>query len=233
MAQTPGRTKYVRRARTRRTKRARRERNALPARPPSGARPRSTADRTRLVTDPATSARLARIRQQDTSAEWQVRRVVSALGHRYRVRNRDLAGSPDLANRARRWAIFVHGCFWHRHSHCPRATTPKRNRAFWQAKFEVNAARDRRVLRALRCEGWRVAVVWECQIDAPERLVRKLSAVLSGRAARAPHGRDGAHDAFLVRVRPSKPRRRSRSGCRITVPAAGPNAPRGARRSRE
>src|SRR5213594_720187 len=106
-----------------------------------------------LLVDPETSARLARIRQKDTAAEQAVRRVLHELGLRFRVRNRDLPGAPDAANRARRWAVFVHGCFWHAHAGCYRATVPKRNREFWVAKFADNRARDRRVTRELRRRG--------------------------------------------------------------------------------
>ena len=128
----------------------------------------------RLVLDPATSARLARVRQRDTSPELVVRRVVHGLGHRFRVQTRDLPGSPDLANRARRWAIFVHGCFWHQHPGCSAATMPKRNRPFWEAKFAANRLRDERAEAALRATGYRVIVVWECATRDTARLERTL-----------------------------------------------------------
>ncbi|MEO8381331.1 MAG: very short patch repair endonuclease [Acidobacteriota bacterium] len=113
--------------------------------------------------DAITSARLANVRQHGTSAELSVRRYLHQLGHRYRVHNRDLPGSPDIANRSRKWVVFVHGCFWHRHAGCRRATTPTRNRQFWLEKFEANVGRDARVQRKLRRSGWRVIVVWECE----------------------------------------------------------------------
>lgn len=103
-----------------------------------------------------------------------MRLAAYSLGHRFRIHNRDLPGSPDIANRTRKWAIFVHGCFWHRHNGCPRTTTPKRNRAFWVEKFEANRARDRRVRAALRRDGYRTVVVWECESEAPSRLRAKL-----------------------------------------------------------
>lgn len=109
-----------------------------------------------------------------------MRREVASLGHRYRVSNRDLPGCPDLANRRRRWAIFVHGCFWHRHAGCRLATTPKRNAAYWKAKFDDNVARDRRVTQALRDQGFRVLVVWGCELESPllrRRLRRFLSPI--------------------------------------------------------
>jgi DNA mismatch endonuclease (patch repair protein) len=123
-----------------------------------------------LVVDGETSARLARIRQHGTSAELTVRKLLHALGRRFRVHNRDLPGSPDIANRSRQWVVFVHGCFWHRHAGCKRSTTPSRNREFWMQKFDANVARDARVQAALRAQGYRVLVVWECETDDVSRL---------------------------------------------------------------
>lgn len=86
------------------------------------------------------------------------------MGLRYRICNQDLPGSPDIANRANKWAVFVHGCFWHRHAGCPRATTPKTNREFWLRKFAANRKRDERVQAELRAMGFKVAIVWECEV---------------------------------------------------------------------
>lgn len=135
---------------------------------------RRAPSRDALEVDSDTSVRLGRIRQHGTAAELLVRRAVSVLGLRYRVSNRDLPGSPDLANRAHRWAIFVHGCFWHRHRGCIRTTTPKRNRAFWLAKFDANVARDRRARRALVRQGFTVIVVWECEAEDSRMLAKRL-----------------------------------------------------------
>jgi DNA mismatch endonuclease (patch repair protein) len=128
-----------------------------------------------LEVDAATSARMALVRQRGTAAELEVRRALRGLGHHYRVRNRDLPGSPDVANRARRWAVFVHGCFWHRHDGCARTTTPKRNRSFWESKFVANQRRDRRAVSALRRLGYSVIIVWECEAEQPSSLAHKLS----------------------------------------------------------
>ncbi|HEX7830733.1 MAG TPA: very short patch repair endonuclease [Thermoanaerobaculia bacterium] len=122
------------------------------------------------MVDAETSARLGRVRQHGTSAEMAVRKLLHALGRRFRIHNRDLAGSPDIANRSRKWAVFVHGCFWHRHADCKRATTPSRNREFWLQKFEANVARDARVQATLREQGYRVMVVWECELENVSRL---------------------------------------------------------------
>jgi DNA mismatch endonuclease (patch repair protein) len=101
-----------------------------------------------------------------------VRKLLHALGYRFRVHNRDLPGSPDVANRTRRWAVFVHGCFWHRHGGCKRTTTPTRNQEFWLDKFAANLARDARVQAALREQGYRVMVVWECETLDESRMTR-------------------------------------------------------------
>lgn len=132
-----------------------------------------------LVTDAATSARLSRQRQRDTSPELDVRRAVTALGAKYRIANRDLPGSPDLANRSRHWAIFVHGCYWHGHRGCARASVPKRNRGFWQAKFEANRQRDRRKESKLRARGFHVLTIWECEVADSARLRAKLRRLLA------------------------------------------------------
>jgi len=126
-----------------------------------------------LEVDDVTSARMARVRQKATRPELVVRQALRALGQRYRLANRDLEGSPDLANRRGRWAIFVHGCFWHRHG-CKATTTPTRNRAFWEAKFTRNLARDQRTTAALEARGYRVIVIWECQTKRGEAELREF-----------------------------------------------------------
>lgn len=131
-----------------------------------------------LDVDHETSERMAAIRQHGTTPELTVRAVVYALGHRYRTKNRDLTGSPDLANRSRRWAIFVHGCFWHRHPRCRLTTTPSRNRDFWLAKFERNIARDAHAIASLASDGYRVAVVWECETRDVLKLTQSLASWL-------------------------------------------------------
>lgn len=131
-----------------------------------------------FVTDEATSARLARQKQAGTAPELAVRAMVRELGARYRTKNRDLPGSPDLANRRRRWAIFVHGCYWHGHLGCDRATLPKRNRGFWRAKFAANRARDSRKAAELRALGFRVITTWECDLKHMKRLQARLEKFL-------------------------------------------------------
>jgi DNA mismatch endonuclease Vsr len=127
-----------------------------------------------VVIDPSTSARLAGVRRERTAPEQHVRVVLRALGMRCTTSNRDLAGSPDFANRTRRWAVFVHGCFWHHHRGCRKATVPKRNRDFWLAKFDDNRKRDQRAIRALRRLDYSVAVIWECETTDANRVARRL-----------------------------------------------------------
>jgi DNA mismatch endonuclease (patch repair protein) len=109
---------------------------------------------------------MAKVRQHGTKPELVVRSVAWEMGLRYRLTNRDLPGNPDLANRRRRFAIFVHGCYWHRHRDCPKVTTPKTNTLFWIAKFASNVSRDEVVVRELRAMGYRVVVIWGCQTDS-------------------------------------------------------------------
>ena len=126
---------------------------------------RRLAGKTALRTDATTSARMGRIRQSGTAPEMTIRRAVATLGLRYTVKNRDLPGSPDLANRSRRWAIFVHGCYWHRHAGCRQATTPRTNTEFWLNKFSRNVARDEAARIELERRGYRVLTFWQCELE--------------------------------------------------------------------
>lgn len=130
-----------------------------------------------LFTDARHSQRMAAVRQRGTLPEQLVRDVARELGLAYRTANRDLAGSPDLANRSKKWAVFVHGCYWHRHNRCPKATMPKTNRGFWSAKFARNVERDNLASRALRKRGFDVIVVWECEARNPEIVRERLSRI--------------------------------------------------------
>jgi DNA mismatch endonuclease (patch repair protein) len=118
------------------------------------------------------------VKGRDTKPEMLVRRAVYALGYRYRLHRRDLPGSPDLVFSTRRKVIFVNGCFWHGHT-CKRgARLPKANRDYWIAKIGRNVARDAASLKALKDDGWRSLVLWECEIGPPVRLSSKLKRFL-------------------------------------------------------
>lgn len=124
----------------------------------------------RYETDAGTSRRMAAVRPLDTTPEKLVRRVLRELGYRYRLHRYDLPGRPDIVLASRKKAIFVHGCFWHRHSGCQRTTIPRRNEHLWQEKFERTLERDQQKRRLLEEAGWQVLVVWECETHYEDRL---------------------------------------------------------------
>jgi DNA mismatch endonuclease, patch repair protein len=121
---------------------------------------------------------MAAIRNKDTGPERAVRSAAHALGFRFRLYRKDLLGRPDLAFPKLRKVIFVHGCFWHRHENCPRATTPRSNHKYWIAKFAGNLTRDGRVAVELKALGWEILVIWECELKYPRKLQRRLQSFL-------------------------------------------------------
>ena len=114
---------------------------------------------------------MARVRSKNTGLELVVRRLVHGMGYRYRLHGKDLPGRPDLVFRSRNKIIFVQGCFWHRHRGCALARLPKSRQEFWVPKLEANRRRDERNKLALTRDGWRVLLIWECQIGSVD-LVR-------------------------------------------------------------
>lgn len=118
------------------------------------------------------------VKQKNTGAEMVVRRISHAMGGRYRLHHKDLPGRPDLVFPGRRLCIFVHGCFWHRHTGCRLASTPGSNVEFWKDKFARNLERDERKEAELRSAGWNVETVWECETRSPETLEARLRALL-------------------------------------------------------
>jgi len=130
---------------------------------------------------PETRSRMmAAVRSKDTRPEMLVRRTAHAMGLRFRLHRKDLPGRPDLVFPKHRLALFVHGCFWHRHEGCRRCTMPATNVAFWAAKFARNIERDRIVLAGLAKAGWRTAVVWECGAKSPEEVREVLRRLMPG-----------------------------------------------------
>jgi len=115
---------------------------------------------------------MKRVRQAGTAPELAVRRALTSIGARYRVNVRGLPGRPDIANRKRRKAIFVHGCFWHFHSECGRGQVPTRNRDFWETKLLANRTRDEVKRGALESAGFDVLTVWECELEGAELKAR-------------------------------------------------------------
>ena len=135
----------------------------------------------------ARSALMSRIRGKNTAPELEVRRALHALGYRYRLHVPSLPGRPDLVFPVRAKAVFVHGCFWHGHDCLDGRRRPSTNVAFWNEKARANLERDHRKRRALEAAGWRVMVVWECEVKAGtwiSRLRRFLGPAKRGQVGR-------------------------------------------------
>lgn len=114
------------------------------------------------------------VRSRNTKPELQVRSALHRLGYRFRVHRRDLPGSPDIVLPKYRTVVFVHGCFWHQHEGCRKATIPRTNHASWKHKLERNVERDREAAQKLENAGWEVEILWECELqkEAIEVIVR-------------------------------------------------------------
>lgn len=126
------------------------------------------------------SERMGRVKGANTKPEMVVRRLVHAMGYRYRLHARELPGKPDIVFRSRKKVIFVHGCFWHRHRECKLARIPKSRLDFWVPKLEGNRERDIKNQEVLERMGWRVLVIWECEIGDRVELGNKIGAFLDG-----------------------------------------------------
>lgn len=113
------------------------------------------------------------VRAKNTRPEMAVRRLLHSMGYRYRLHGKKLPGKPDLVFAGRRKVIFVHGCFWHRHEGCRFSGMPKSHRDFWSEKFERNMARDRDSYVKLHEAGWKVLVIWQCELRDVEAVRRK------------------------------------------------------------
>jgi DNA mismatch endonuclease (patch repair protein) len=135
---------------------------------------------------------MSRVRQAKTAPEEAVATWLRDHSVRYRRNVRTLPGRPDFANQKLGFAIFVHGCYWHQHPGCDRATVPVRNHEFWARKFAANVARDRARLLELESRGLRTVVVWECETATREALERKLKSLCgTGRAVMPPSVHSG------------------------------------------
>ena len=118
------------------------------------------------------------VKGTDTAPEMAVRRMLHAMGFRFRLHRKDLPGKPDLVFPRRRKVVFVHGCFWHGHGCARGARAPKANAEYWRNKIGRNAARDVTNIAALKAKGWRAAVVWECELKQSTRVAKRLATFL-------------------------------------------------------
>ena len=127
------------------------------------------------ITAERRSWNMSRIRSANTSPERLVRSLLHRMGYRFRLHRKDLPGRPDIVLPGRRTVVLVHGCYWHRHMGCRFAYTPQSNKAFWEAKFAENVARDRRQHGQLQALGWKVITIWECETRNEPALQQRLS----------------------------------------------------------
>jgi len=122
---------------------------------------------------------MSRICAKNTKPEIAVRSLLHGLGYRFRLSSSEkVFGKPDIVLPKLRVAVFVHGCFWHRHTGCKYSYTPKSRVEFWSQKFAANVERDRVVIRNLRNQGWRPVIVWECELRNPRDLEKRLKRII-------------------------------------------------------
>ena len=120
-----------------------------------------------MTDEPVTPARrknMQAVKSRNTKPELKLRTMLHAAGYRYRLHTKELPGKPDIVFPARKCVLFVHGCFWHLHSDCRKATIPATRTEFWMNKLQANKERDKRNVEALEKSGWRVMTIWECDI---------------------------------------------------------------------
>jgi DNA mismatch endonuclease, patch repair protein len=150
------------------------------------------ADDAEVMRDPLSqverSELMSRVRQTGTTPELRVRRALSKLGGRYRLRSKELKRRPDIVFPGAKVAVYVHGCFWHQHSGCAAARIPRTRPDYWKPKLAANVERDARHARALEDAGWLVVTIWECETKSPalEDLLRPVVELVQNRQ-RSPH----------------------------------------------
>jgi DNA mismatch endonuclease, patch repair protein len=124
------------------------------------------------------SANMRQIRSKDTKPEVLLRRLLHAQGYRFRLHRKDLPGKPDLVFPSRKKAIFVHGCFWHQHPGCREGRVPGSRREYWEPKLARNQQRDAAAQAALKEQGWRYLIVWECELDDATSAIKNVVSFL-------------------------------------------------------
>jgi DNA mismatch endonuclease (patch repair protein) len=122
---------------------------------------------------------MARVKGTDSIPELTVRRMLHGLGYRYRLHQKNLPGKPDIVLSKYKSLIFIHGCFWHHHNGCKKSRLPQSNKEFWRKKILDNTTRDQRSIQSLMELGWKVMVIWECELKE-DFLAHRLNAFLRG-----------------------------------------------------
>lgn len=141
---------------------------------------------TDFLTKQQRSKRMAQIRGKDSAPELALRRALHKLGFRFKLHDKNLPGKPDLVLPKYKSVIFVHGCFWHGHEGCSVANTPKSNTYFWISKFQRNRERDKKNNDLLSLLGWKVIIVWECELNSAKKI--QLTASKIAQSLFALHG---------------------------------------------
>lgn len=121
---------------------------------------------------------MSNIRATETKPEIIVRQFLFSKGYRFRKNVKSLPGKPDIVLPKYKTVVFIHGCFWHGHKNCKKATLPSINKAFWKNKINSNVERDRVVQKALKKEGWKVLTIWECKLKSKELLAKEMNKLL-------------------------------------------------------
>jgi DNA mismatch endonuclease (patch repair protein) len=122
--------------------------------------------------------RMSSVKSKGSKPEMIVRRMIHALGYRYRLHVKELPGSPDLVFRGKKKAVFIHGCFWHRHDCKSGSRIPPSNKEYWLPKLALNQERDRKVVDSLLKLGWSVLVIWECETKDADSLRKRITTFL-------------------------------------------------------
>jgi DNA mismatch endonuclease, patch repair protein len=134
---------------------------------------------TDIISKEKRSWNMSRIKGKNTKPEILVRSFLHKAGFRFKINDKRLPGKPDIILPKYHTAVFIHGCFWHRHKNCKYAYSPKTRVAFWGKKFRENIDRDNLVIKKLKKQGWKVAIIWECKIESNlNEEIRKITARL-------------------------------------------------------
>ena len=132
-----------------------------------------------IVTRETRSKMMASVHSKDTKPERKVRSLLHAFGYRFRIHRKDLPGNPDIVLAKHKKVIFVHGCFWHQHTGCPKAKRPDTRKKFWDKKLNENMERDKRNLRELEESGWVSNIIWECQTKRESDLISAIEEIFN------------------------------------------------------
>jgi DNA mismatch endonuclease, patch repair protein len=117
---------------------------------------------------------MSRIRNKDTTPELIVRSLLHRMGYRFRLHRKDLPGKPDIILPKYKTVIFVHGCFWHRHEDCQYSYIPKSHVKFWEEKFKSNMTRDNKIQSELKALGWKIFIIWECELSNQKSVLNRI-----------------------------------------------------------